>query len=129
MMFSSFYHSFSFIRTVTVGFGFTPNLLDPFTCSQNALAGFLSYNKFTAGGEFHPALRIIIYNKENNCPVNSLDYLLNFFQITNKVVKIFDFTKIFVNRGITDIGDMVGFGKGLHHQLTNLFGRNFIIAH
>ena len=38
---------------MTVGFGFTPNLLTP--CGR-ALAG--SLHQFTAGGEFHSALRI-----------------------------------------------------------------------
>src|SRR5882724_1506766 len=50
---------FSFIRTLTVGFGITPNLLtlpwrlrDP----RKALAGLGCFT-FTAGGDFHPALR------------------------------------------------------------------------
>jgi hypothetical protein len=54
---------FSFIRTLTVGFGITPNLLT--LCSRGirewidgnqALAG-LGFFTFTAGGDFHPALR------------------------------------------------------------------------
>jgi hypothetical protein len=54
---------FSFIRTLTVGFGITPNLLtlppqNP--CKgipwKKALAG-LGQLAFTAGGDFHPALR------------------------------------------------------------------------
>src|ERR1700709_1533005 len=51
---------FSFIRTLTVGFGITPNLLTllPKRTSQEkkALAG-LGFLAFTAGGDFHPALR------------------------------------------------------------------------
>jgi hypothetical protein len=59
---------FSFIRTLTVGFGVTPNLLTllpkespqaiPGEISEKkkALAG-LGYLTLTAGGEFHPALR------------------------------------------------------------------------
>jgi hypothetical protein len=46
---------FSFIRTLTVGFGFTPNLLTlPWV--RKALAG-LGCVTLTAGGDFHPALR------------------------------------------------------------------------
>ena len=50
---------FSFIRTLTVGFGITPNLLTllPSGFQENkALAG-LSCFTLTAGGDFHPALR------------------------------------------------------------------------
>jgi len=51
---------FSFIRTLTVGFGITPNLLTLFpakkTWRKKALAG-LGYVTLTAGGDFHPALR------------------------------------------------------------------------
>jgi len=50
---------FSFIRTLTVGFGFTPNLLTlPSTEIREgkALAG-LGVAALTAGGEFRPALR------------------------------------------------------------------------
>jgi hypothetical protein len=54
---------FSFIRTLTVGFGITPNLLTLFPKGihrrihgNKALAG-LGYFTFTAGGDFHPALR------------------------------------------------------------------------
>jgi len=54
---------FSFIRTLTVGFGITPNLLTlvlqgiPEGILENkALAG-LGLCTLTAGGEFHPALR------------------------------------------------------------------------
>src|SRR5258708_10417664 len=54
---------FSFIRTLTVGFGFTPNLLTLFlrfpksgSPKKKALAG-LGYVTLTAGGDFHPALR------------------------------------------------------------------------
>jgi hypothetical protein len=46
---------FSFIRTLTVGFGIAPNLL-ALPVGRKALAG-LGYVAFTAGGEFHPALR------------------------------------------------------------------------
>ena len=48
---------FSFIRTVTVGFGIAPNLLTLFPASRKkALAG-LGSSPFTAGGDFRPALR------------------------------------------------------------------------
>jgi len=54
---------FSFIRTLTVGFGFTPNLLTLFPKDsirefqgKKALAG-LGYFTLTAGGDFRPALR------------------------------------------------------------------------
>jgi hypothetical protein len=54
---------FSFIRTLTVGFGITPNLLTLFPQGEKipqrekkALAG-LGFLAFTAGGDFHPALR------------------------------------------------------------------------
>src|ERR1700690_3688770 len=47
---------FSFIRTLTVGFGITPNLLTLPQGLKKALAG-LGYLAFTAGGDFHPALR------------------------------------------------------------------------
>ena len=55
---------FSFIRTLTVGFGVTPNLLTLFPKGiptrelqgKKALAG-LGCFAFTAGGDFHPALR------------------------------------------------------------------------
>jgi hypothetical protein len=49
---------FSFIRTLTVGFGITPNLLTllPENFRKQALAG-LGQLAFTAGGDFHPALR------------------------------------------------------------------------
>jgi hypothetical protein len=53
---------FSFIRTLTVGFGITPNLLTLVPKDSRkgfwnkALAG-LGQLAFTAGGDFHPALR------------------------------------------------------------------------
>jgi hypothetical protein len=47
---------FSFIRTLTVGFGIAPNLLTLPPPSRKALAG-LGFVTLTAGGEFHPALR------------------------------------------------------------------------
>jgi hypothetical protein len=50
---------FSSIRTLTVGFGVTPNLLTLLpeeSPEKKALAG-LGYLTLTAGGEFHPALR------------------------------------------------------------------------
>jgi hypothetical protein len=52
---------FSFIRTLTVGLGITPNLLtllpeEEFPMGKKALAG-LGYVTLTAGGDFHPALR------------------------------------------------------------------------
>jgi hypothetical protein len=48
---------FSFIRTLTVGFGITPNLLTlPPHKRKKALAG-LGFSTLTAGGDFHPALR------------------------------------------------------------------------
>jgi hypothetical protein len=48
---------FSFIRTLTVGFGIAPNLL-ALPVGRKALAG-LGFVTFTAGGEFHPALRTL----------------------------------------------------------------------
>jgi len=47
---------FSPIRTVTVGSGVSPDLLT--LLKQQALAGLFDRIKITAGGEFHPALRI-----------------------------------------------------------------------
>jgi hypothetical protein len=48
---------FSFIRTVTVGFGVAPNLLTlSLEQERKALAG-LGVAALTAGGDFHPALR------------------------------------------------------------------------
>jgi hypothetical protein len=49
---------FSFIRTFTVGLGIAPNLL-ALLQARKALAG-LGFVAFTAGGEFHPALRTIV---------------------------------------------------------------------
>src|ERR1700687_4657695 len=46
---------FSFIRTLTVGFGITPNLLT-LPRGRKPLAG-LGLSTLTAGGDFHPALR------------------------------------------------------------------------
>jgi hypothetical protein len=53
---------FSFIRTLTVGFGITPNLLTLFLgelhrSSRKEGARGLGLFAFTAGGDFHPALR------------------------------------------------------------------------
>jgi hypothetical protein len=47
---------FSFIRTLTVGFGVAPNLLTLLLQGKKALAG-LGDAALTAGGDFHPALR------------------------------------------------------------------------
>jgi hypothetical protein len=52
---------FSFIRTLTVGFGVAPNLLtllhdEKSFVTKKALAG-LDLSVLTAGGDFHPALR------------------------------------------------------------------------
>src|SRR3954453_11023642 len=52
---------FSFIRTLTVGFGVAPNLLtllhdEESFVTKKALAG-LDLSVLTAGGDFHPALR------------------------------------------------------------------------
>jgi hypothetical protein len=47
---------FSFIRTLTVGFGIAPNLLTLPPTLRKALAG-LGFVTLTAGGELHPALR------------------------------------------------------------------------
>jgi len=49
-------YSFSLIRTVTVGFGFSPNLLTR-NLSIPALAG-LTESCLTAGRELHPAPRM-----------------------------------------------------------------------
>lgn len=48
--------TFSPIRTITVGSGFTPDLLS-FYHLIKVLAGLRCYASFTAGGDFHPALR------------------------------------------------------------------------
>jgi hypothetical protein len=50
---------FSFIRTLTVGFGIAPNLLTLLpskSLEKKALAGLGCFT-LTAGGDFHPALR------------------------------------------------------------------------
>jgi hypothetical protein len=52
---------FSFIRTLTVGFGIAPNLLTLLLKKfqeNKALAGLGCFT-LTAGGDFHPALRTI----------------------------------------------------------------------
>jgi hypothetical protein len=49
--------TFSPFRTLTVGSGISPDLLDP-AAIQQALAGS-PINGITAGGDFHPALRLI----------------------------------------------------------------------
>ena len=49
--------SFSPFRTITVGSGISPDLLVP-AAMQQALAGS-PWIGITAGGDFHPALRII----------------------------------------------------------------------
>ena len=46
---------FSSIRTITVGFGFTPNLLTPNIGRSRADGA--CWHRITAGGDFHPALR------------------------------------------------------------------------
>jgi hypothetical protein len=48
---------FSFIRTLTVGFGITPNLLTLFLKREKGARGLGLFFAFTAGGDFHPALR------------------------------------------------------------------------
>src|SRR5712664_1273597 len=51
---------FSFIRTLTVGFGITPNLLTLFPkgiSKGRRRSRAWAYPPFTAGGDFHPALR------------------------------------------------------------------------
>jgi hypothetical protein len=50
------WNTFSFIRTMTVGPGITPDLLT-LARKAKALAG-LRTRPLTAGGDFHPALRI-----------------------------------------------------------------------
>jgi hypothetical protein len=68
---------FSFIRTLTVGFGVTPNLLtllpggfqNEEPQEEKALAG-LGFCTLTAGGEFHPALRTSAARNER--PVTSM---------------------------------------------------------
>jgi len=49
---------FSSIRTMTVGFGMTTNLLTPLTTSAGA-RGLMRRCAITAGGDFHPAQRTI----------------------------------------------------------------------
>lgn len=58
-------HRVSFIRTMTVGFGITPNLLTPQRQRPlRALAGLCSpWTAITAGGELHPALRTHARNR------------------------------------------------------------------
>ena len=48
---------FSFFRTVTVGPGFSPDLRFSL---ENAPAGCPG-TRFTAGGDFHPALRVVVF--------------------------------------------------------------------
>lgn len=48
----------SFVRTMTVGFGFQPNLLTLVVCTRRSWALFAL--KITTGGEFHPALKTYI---------------------------------------------------------------------
>jgi|GEM_PF-3058363 len=52
---------FSFIRTMTVGFGIAPNLLTSKATPSSArgLRGWRVFSRriITAGGDFHPALR------------------------------------------------------------------------
>ena len=49
----------SFIRTMTVGSGISPDLLTPSRCNTGSGArGLPESHRDTAGGEFHPALRI-----------------------------------------------------------------------
>lgn len=59
-------NTFSFIRTVTVGFGFAPNLLDPrHLTNVGALADFY-HVIITASKEFHLALRIKFQKNYSN---------------------------------------------------------------
>jgi hypothetical protein len=62
---------FSSIRTLTVGFGITPNLLTP-PIARRALAGFGDRSPFTAGGDFHPAPR----TRSDRNPTNAINALL-----------------------------------------------------
>jgi hypothetical protein len=48
---------FSFIRTLTVGFGITPNLLTLFPKGGKRRSRAWVLSTLTAGGDFHPALR------------------------------------------------------------------------
>ena len=48
---------FSFIRTLTVGFGITPNLLTLFPNAGRRRSRAWALSTLTAGGDFHPALR------------------------------------------------------------------------
>jgi hypothetical protein len=56
---------FSFIRTVTVGSGLSPDLLDPLQSGKGA-RGLTDQRPHTAGGDFHPALRTL-----HSCPRDS----------------------------------------------------------
>lgn len=61
----------SLFRTLTVGSGITPDLLDPGQMPQ-ALAGcFRHTSEITAGGEFHPALRIVYAKQYQQYQVSS----------------------------------------------------------
>jgi hypothetical protein len=48
---------FSFIRTLTVGFGITPNLLTLLPKGGKRRSRAWALSTLTAGGDFHPALR------------------------------------------------------------------------
>ena len=48
----------SFIRTMTVGSGISPDLLTPPRQTGSGARGLPESDRDTAGGEFHPALRI-----------------------------------------------------------------------
>src|SRR5712664_1807720 len=65
---------FSFIRTLTVGFGITPNLLTLPQGVRKALAG-LGLSTLTAGGDFHPALRTLAarYERPRGIMANGRD--------------------------------------------------------
>jgi len=54
------------IRTITVGSGITPDLLDP-ACIAGARG--LSFSGITAGGESHPALRTYYTNHQWSCNI------------------------------------------------------------
>ncbi len=64
-LYHKIYTTSSFIQTLTVGFGITPNLL--------ALAGF------TAGRDLHPALKIL-FNLSYTLNLSYYENLVNDFQ-------------------------------------------------
>ena len=75
--------SFSFIRTVTVGPGFTPGLLTLST--RRGARGLPGQSRITAGGDFHPALRTSSKTiKEFQADVNRFPAKISPFSFTSR---------------------------------------------